>query len=108
MLCGGQKIPGRRGRTLPWAIFVAFLAMGAVLAGGGAFALGRKVIPVWKRRLAVFVAVVSGLMALRHSIPVEGVPRVRDGFVVKSGRDMPLGVRSFRGGLDMRRSHGRG
>ena len=90
MLCGGQKIPGRRGRTLPWAIFVAFLAMGAVLAGGGAFALGRKVIPVWKRRLAVFVAVVSGLMVLRHSIPVEGVPRVRDGFVVKSGRDMPL------------------
>lgn len=74
--------------ALSWALFAAFLAMGAVLAGGGA--LGRKVIPAWKRRVAVSVAVVSGLMALRHSIPVEGVPRVQDGFVVKPGRDMPL------------------
>ena len=76
--------------TLAWVLFVGYIAMGAALAGGGAFEWGRKVIPAWKRLLAVFVAVVSGLMALRHSIPVEGVPRVRDGFVVKSGRDIPL------------------
>ena len=77
---------------LSWVLFAAFLAMGAALvfANGKAFILGRKIIPVWQRRIAVFVAVVSGLMVLRDAIPIEGVPLVRGGFVVKYGREMPV------------------
>ena len=78
--------------ALAWILFVAYVAMGAglVFADGGSFALGRKIIPAWRRRLAMFVVMISGPMALRHSIPVEDAPLVRKGFVVKYGREMPL------------------
>ena len=77
--------------TLAWVLFVGYIAMGAALvfADGGSFAAGWR----WRAlaaRLLTALAAVAGLTVLRPLVPVEGVPRVRDGFVVKSGRDMPL------------------
>ena len=87
--------------TLSWALFAAFLAMGAVLAvaddgasaagqsqtAGGAAGRGTGALA---GRLLAALACVLVLLALRPFVPISDVPKVRDGFMVKEGRDMPL------------------
>ena len=76
--------------ALSWTLFAAFLAMGLRLAIGGrcdgdAAVAGR---PPYRMAMAAAapVAMLVGLLAM----PSADVPKVRHGFVVKEGRDMPL------------------
>ncbi len=77
--------------ALSWALFGAFLAMGAVLAvaDAGAPSAGRGM-GAPARRFLVALACALGLLALQPFVPVSGAPKVQGGFVVKEGGDMPL------------------
>ena len=78
--------------ALSWALFLAFLVMGAILAFGGCGASapghGRR-LP--KGKVWIVAIVTSWLLILvKFAIPGTDAPLARNGFVVKHGRDMPL------------------
>ena len=91
---------------LSWMLLAAFLAMGVRLAvgrrcDGDVVCVVRQpcrmeqrvgITTIFRRGTGILssVAILVLLQAALLSIPKENVPKVRGGFVVKEGRDMPL------------------
>ncbi len=63
--------------TLSWILFVAYLVMGVLLV-------------VRERRFVVAAVAAAALPAALLLVPTADVPKVRRGFVVKDGAEMPL------------------
>ena len=76
---------------LAWLIFVAFLATGTWLAVGRRY--GHDVVCVAYKPYHVgklMATITAVMLAIFLTTPTTDVPKVRHGFVVKEGHDMPL------------------